>query len=895
MKVEIAGYSIDCAAAQISRHGEPVLMPNRDAALLFYLLRHAGNIVDKSELRREVWGQRLVEDSAIHRAVSQLRNFFSDSNHRLIRTAARRGYMLVLEPQMLVTDALSVEDPAVHVAAIHVNAIAMGGATIVADHLATELATQTAEVPTAGLFALPQMDRLSKPKSPASTKAPQWTLILLILASCLFATIYIYSQSPKPNSGSNPGSNTIGVQFSTGDVVERNLLLSALIDAGRRLQPQVQFHASAETNDSKTQLLIALIDAEDAGAALQFRFGTQAQQTLPLLTGARGMADQLAQTLAAALDRRIIALNAAATGSKNASQEDLLLSAQLDFRSAAVALSDRLLQNNDAATTAQLAFALNELGTPTWPLLLAADALQETSKLDLVRRCLTEYVLIDAAVRNNEPAVLEKYSTATFCGLAQARKAEAEGNMQQAADLLAQPHPGSILLSMKQLELQTRVDASAMTEPARRKAFEQTLQMARSAGWRSGLARIYELKGDYLFGAFSKPEAIAAYDQAEMGYLSLGDALAQSRVRASRSLLRMDSAPQHASEARELITQAEHANDYRSALIGWIALMKHDAVSNEQYLERYRQLASKFLLTQKHFLDPALIVKFCILLESARSDMELDFQITTQLVNRTSHYPGLYFYILPSHATAALNVGYIAEALLSFDRLQAKQADGLPQTWSCVAGFAALEGSDYRRANTWFKQCAQLQVPVEIACVPQFGDAGLLLNAYARDRRWLASDNLARKFAGRNPKDPNCVNVALLIGGIGLRAGNAKLADAMLQMLRNDPRISAHDVDFALLQADFCLAKQGHCQTAQLRAKLTAANNLADRALLTAKLLQLQAPNCELPLQQRAQALQTQLLPRQAPLLTQRLRCALAYCTRSADGNDCPQGQLGLY
>ncbi len=212
-----------------------------------------------------------------------------------------------------------------------------------------------------------------------------------------------------------------------------------------------------------------------------------------------------------------------------------------------------------------------------------------------------------------------------------------------------------------------------------------------------------------------------------------------------------------------------------------------------------------------------------------------------------------------------------------------------------MAGFAALEGSDSLRADTWFKQCAQLQVPAAITCIPLFGDAGLLLNGYVRNQHWLALDKLERKFAERDPKDPNCVNVALLIGGIALRAGDAKLADAMLQLLSTDPRSSAFAVGFALLQADFCLAKKSHCQPARLRAELAVANNLADRALLTAKLLQLQAPHCEPTLQQRAQALQTQLLPRQAPLLTQRLSCALAYCTGSAGVDDCPQGPLGLY
>ena len=282
MKVEIAGYLIDCAAEQISLRGEPVLLPNRDAALLFYLLRHAGKVVDKSELRREVWGQRLVEDSAVHRAVSQLRTFFSDSSHRLIRTAARRGYMLVLEPQMLVSDLPIVDAPHIHVPAIpdpgiHVDAIAI---TTVTDHLATELVAATAEASAALVLAQPPLeDSISKPQTAAPTNARRWGLVALSIISCVFAALYFFSNILEPNSG----SNTIGVQFATGDVVERNLLLLALIDAGRRLQPQVQFQASAETNKNTPQLWIALTDPKAAGAAMQFRFSAQALQNCYLV------------------------------------------------------------------------------------------------------------------------------------------------------------------------------------------------------------------------------------------------------------------------------------------------------------------------------------------------------------------------------------------------------------------------------------------------------------------------------------------------------------------------------------------------------------------------------------------------------------------------------------
>src|SRR4051812_25146219 len=62
--------------------------------LLFYLSGNAGRLVPKRELVEAVWPNVVVSDDSIVQCIRELREKLGDTEHRLIRTVARRGYLL---------------------------------------------------------------------------------------------------------------------------------------------------------------------------------------------------------------------------------------------------------------------------------------------------------------------------------------------------------------------------------------------------------------------------------------------------------------------------------------------------------------------------------------------------------------------------------------------------------------------------------------------------------------------------------------------------------------------------------------------------------------------------------------------------------------------------------
>lgn len=66
----------------------------RALEVLAYLLRHAGEVVTKDELLREVWAGRITVDKVLPNAVNKLRKALGEANAQLISTQARLGYRL---------------------------------------------------------------------------------------------------------------------------------------------------------------------------------------------------------------------------------------------------------------------------------------------------------------------------------------------------------------------------------------------------------------------------------------------------------------------------------------------------------------------------------------------------------------------------------------------------------------------------------------------------------------------------------------------------------------------------------------------------------------------------------------------------------------------------------
>lgn len=83
-------------------NGASIALRPQAWAVLALLLRQRGKVVTKTQLLDTVWAGRVVTDASLARAVSDLRTAFGSDGHRIIRTAARRGYLLVapVEPAL---------------------------------------------------------------------------------------------------------------------------------------------------------------------------------------------------------------------------------------------------------------------------------------------------------------------------------------------------------------------------------------------------------------------------------------------------------------------------------------------------------------------------------------------------------------------------------------------------------------------------------------------------------------------------------------------------------------------------------------------------------------------------------------------------------------------------
>ena len=62
--------------------------------VLLYLVDNAGRLVGKEELQKTVWRDVVVSDDSLVQCIRQLRRTLGDDDHRLIKTVARRGYLL---------------------------------------------------------------------------------------------------------------------------------------------------------------------------------------------------------------------------------------------------------------------------------------------------------------------------------------------------------------------------------------------------------------------------------------------------------------------------------------------------------------------------------------------------------------------------------------------------------------------------------------------------------------------------------------------------------------------------------------------------------------------------------------------------------------------------------
>ncbi len=97
--IRFGEFEIDVAAGELRRHGAPVKLAPQPFRLLLLLVRNAGKLVERDEIKRELWpeGIHVDFDQSLHFTVRQIRDALGDDADRpaYVKTVPRRGYRFI--------------------------------------------------------------------------------------------------------------------------------------------------------------------------------------------------------------------------------------------------------------------------------------------------------------------------------------------------------------------------------------------------------------------------------------------------------------------------------------------------------------------------------------------------------------------------------------------------------------------------------------------------------------------------------------------------------------------------------------------------------------------------------------------------------------------------------
>jgi DNA-binding winged helix-turn-helix (wHTH) protein/alpha-beta hydrolase superfamily lysophospholipase len=114
MEHRFADCTLDDARLTLTRGGNAVAVEPKVFDLIHLLVRNAGDLVTRDQMVDEVWGGRIVSESAISACIAAARKAVGDTGkaQAVIRTVARRGLMLVAEVSAEAVTPASVAVPA---------------------------------------------------------------------------------------------------------------------------------------------------------------------------------------------------------------------------------------------------------------------------------------------------------------------------------------------------------------------------------------------------------------------------------------------------------------------------------------------------------------------------------------------------------------------------------------------------------------------------------------------------------------------------------------------------------------------------------------------------------------------------------------------------------------
>jgi formylglycine-generating enzyme required for sulfatase activity/DNA-binding winged helix-turn-helix (wHTH) protein len=87
-------FTLDLMRGSLRIGDQEIELRPKTFGVLLYLARNAGRLVPKQELAEAVWPNVYVSDDSLAQCIRELRDKLGDDEHRLIKTAHRRGYLL---------------------------------------------------------------------------------------------------------------------------------------------------------------------------------------------------------------------------------------------------------------------------------------------------------------------------------------------------------------------------------------------------------------------------------------------------------------------------------------------------------------------------------------------------------------------------------------------------------------------------------------------------------------------------------------------------------------------------------------------------------------------------------------------------------------------------------
>ena len=89
-------YRLDIERRELRRGGEIVSLEPKAFDLLTFLVQHRDRVVSKDDLLQEVWGGRIVSESALTTRINAVRRALGDdgATQRLVRTVHPQGHPL---------------------------------------------------------------------------------------------------------------------------------------------------------------------------------------------------------------------------------------------------------------------------------------------------------------------------------------------------------------------------------------------------------------------------------------------------------------------------------------------------------------------------------------------------------------------------------------------------------------------------------------------------------------------------------------------------------------------------------------------------------------------------------------------------------------------------------